>query len=123
MSKFFRDFEKDYNDIHTKGFLCGGDTFDYKIKLKPSENILLKAKLGLNYSYRIEDNQINSTMNDGINAQNKMYEHLGKFKFSNAVLRNFEFKPNLINKDRSFNYKHQTTHDDASKRDIITESI
>ena len=69
MSKFFSDFEKDHNEPFTKGFFNGNEPFDVKIKFKPSENILLYTKLGFNYSYRIQNNEIDLKMNDGINAQ------------------------------------------------------
>ena len=64
MSKFYRDFENDYNEKFTKGFLDGKEPFNYKFKFKTSDSILLKGKLGLIYNYRNENNNCCINMNE-----------------------------------------------------------
>ena len=125
MSEFYRDFEKNHNDIFTKGFLNFTENFDYKVKFKPSENIFLKGKVGLYYSYRIENNnETNINTNDIKEAKTQFYYFyfFEKFKFSNAILRKFEFKPNLINKELSFHYNH-TSHNNEINNEALSESI
>ena len=125
MSEFYKDFENNHNEIFTKGFLNFTENFDYKVKFKPSENILLKGKAGLYYSYRIENNnETNINTNDIKEAKTQFYYFyfFEKFKFSNAILRKFEFKPNLINKELSFYYNH-TSHNNEINNEALSESI